>query len=33
LAAGCDGFISKPIDKTHLIKLITEHLSIANTAK
>ncbi|MFA6186965.1 MAG: response regulator [Phycisphaerae bacterium] len=33
LAAGCDGFISKPIDKTYLVKLIKEHLFVANTAK
>jgi len=33
IAAGCDGFISKPIDKTHLIKRITEHLSAANITK
>jgi signal transduction histidine kinase/CheY-like chemotaxis protein len=33
IAAGCDGFISKPIDKAHLIKLITENLSTAHTAK
>jgi signal transduction histidine kinase len=33
VAAGCDGFILKPIDKTRLIELLKEHLSIANAAK
>lgn len=33
MAAGCDSFISKPIDKTQLIKLIAENLSAVNTAK
>jgi signal transduction histidine kinase len=26
LAAGCDDFVSKPIDKAHLLKVIREHL-------
>lgn len=33
IAAGCDAFISKPIDKTNLTKLIAEHLSIVSLAK